>query len=97
MKLFIKKKGGTIESICHNKCGIIKPGVPVVIGPTVPRSIVEEYAKKHECEIIEGFDNINNITNNNDITYNLENTKIAETVMDLIIKNKINNNNNDRE
>lgn len=39
--------GNTLEEICTEKAGIIKQGVAdVVIGPTVPREIVEARCKK---------------------------------------------------
>eukprot|EP01084_Bolivina_argentea_P150236 262382_1 len=38
--------GNTIQQIATDKCGIIKKGIPIIIGPTVPVSIAEEYANK---------------------------------------------------
>ncbi len=38
--------GGTIEAIAYEKAGIIKQEAPVVIGPTVPLSVVAPIAKK---------------------------------------------------
>ena len=41
-----KLLGNTIEEIATDKCGIIKPGRPCVIGPTVPYKIA-----KQKCDI----------------------------------------------
>lgn len=45
--------GATIEAITREKCGIIKPQVPVIIGPRVPKQIVEEYARTYCCPLIQ--------------------------------------------
>ena len=39
--------GNTIEEITLEKAGIIKPNVPVVTGPRVPKEIIEPIAKKN--------------------------------------------------
>ena len=36
--------GSTLEAIAKEKCGIIKPGIPILIGPRVPEQIVREQA-----------------------------------------------------
>jgi dihydrofolate synthase/folylpolyglutamate synthase len=47
--------GDTLEKITREKAGIIKKGVPVVIGPTVSKEIVKEYlADGQELLTIEG-------------------------------------------
>lgn len=38
----MKYLGTTIDEIATHKAGIIKPGIPVVIGPTVPFSIIKD-------------------------------------------------------
>lgn len=48
--------GTTIESITKEKGGIIKPSVPVVIGPTVPRKIIEEIAQNLNSPLIQVTD-----------------------------------------
>lgn len=37
--------GSTVEAIAQEKAGIIKPGAPVVVGPTVPLSVVRPIAQ----------------------------------------------------
>ena len=46
--------GDTIEQIAHAKAGIIKPGVPVVLGPLPPaaREIMEQRAASLGCVLI---------------------------------------------
>lgn len=41
--------GATLQEIAREKAGIIKKEIPVVIGPSVPFAIIEEYTKKHHC------------------------------------------------
>lgn len=36
--------GSTLEAITHEKAGIIKPGIPVVIGPTVNKNLIAVYS-----------------------------------------------------
>jgi len=36
--------GNTIEAIAYEKAGIIKSGIPVLIGPRVPKSVIEKVA-----------------------------------------------------
>ena len=43
--------GPTIEDISYEKAGVIKEGVPVVLGPTAINSIILEEAKKHKAEV----------------------------------------------
>jgi dihydrofolate synthase/folylpolyglutamate synthase len=46
--------GNTIESIAAEKCGILKPGIPVVCHPQVKEAekVIREYAEKLGCEVI---------------------------------------------
>ena len=65
--------GNSLEEITKEKCGIIKPHCPVLIGPTVPKEIVEEYTERLNCPltIVQGlFD-----------TYDLENQAIAKKAL----------------
>lgn len=48
--------GETLESIAHEKAGIIKPGVPVLIGPSVPSHVVEEYCGKSYRQLSHSFE-----------------------------------------
>lgn len=45
--------GSTIESITKEKAGIIKPGVRIVIGPTVDKIIIDPLARKNGSRCIE--------------------------------------------
>lgn len=52
--------GNTIEAIAKEKAGIIKPKVPVVVGPRTPHSLLKLYAKEKKAPFtsVEGsFDN----------------------------------------
>lgn len=49
--------GKTHEKIAAEKAGIIKPGVPVIIGPTVPLSVIQPITEKLKCPLIIGSDN----------------------------------------
>ncbi|MFI5385673.1 MAG: bifunctional folylpolyglutamate synthase/dihydrofolate synthase [Fimbriimonadales bacterium] len=44
--------GDTIDQIAHEKAGVIKPGVPVIIGqmPDAARAIMERQAAEYACE-----------------------------------------------
>lgn len=46
--------GNTLESIATEKAGIIKNGIPVVIGETQPeiKDVFEQFASKHQSEIV---------------------------------------------
>jgi dihydrofolate synthase / folylpolyglutamate synthase len=45
--------GTTIEAIAREKAGIIKPGIPVIIGETQPESaqVFDQFSKKNHCQI----------------------------------------------
>jgi len=52
--------GTTREQIAYEKAGIIKPGVPVIIGPRVPRDVVRQIAEERgsALECVDGeFEN----------------------------------------
>ena len=42
--------GSTIDEICAEKSGIIKPNRPVIVGPQVPHYITRKYAKERGCD-----------------------------------------------
>lgn len=48
--------GGTIEAIAKEKAGIIKPSIPVIIGPSVPKQLIEKIASESNspCIQVEG-------------------------------------------
>lgn len=43
--------GDDIEAIAKEKAGIIKPNVPVIIGPTVPEHIIQAFTSNYKCTI----------------------------------------------
>ncbi|MDA8169018.1 MAG: bifunctional folylpolyglutamate synthase/dihydrofolate synthase [Nitrospiraceae bacterium] len=45
--------GGTLREIAGEKAGIIKPGVPLVLGPQMPEAlaVMEETAQKNSCPV----------------------------------------------
>jgi dihydrofolate synthase/folylpolyglutamate synthase len=42
--------GKSIEEITREKAGIIKPSIPVVIGPHVPVQVIQEITRQLQCE-----------------------------------------------
>lgn len=44
--------GDTIEAIAREKSGIIKPGVPVVLGPRVPHALLGEIAGQKQAPVL---------------------------------------------
>lgn len=64
--------GNTIEAITREKAGIIKPNVPIVIGPTVPEAIIRE--KTDLIEVVSGpFE-----------TFFEENNAVAKKALELL-------------
>lgn len=57
--------GNTIEEIAKEKAGIIKSGVPVVLGPRTPQEFYEVYCKQHNSSYIHVGGNNNNFDNEN--------------------------------
>jgi dihydrofolate synthase/folylpolyglutamate synthase len=49
--------GDTLEAIAYEKAGIIKPGVPVVIGPvaTGPREVIARVARERGAPLVEAL------------------------------------------
>lgn len=64
--------GDTVEAIAIEKAGIIKPNVPVVIGPTVPLNVIKE-----KTDLIFALSEIYN-------TFQEENNAVAEKAMLLL-------------
>lgn len=57
--------GHTVEEICLEKCGIVKRRVPLVIGPSVPESVVREVVETvgtryHRVETTDGDYDVEN-------------------------------------
>ncbi|CAH0473696.1 unnamed protein product [Peronospora belbahrii] len=64
--------GNTLEAIAREKAGIIKPNVPVVVGPNTPVNVMMEYAARNNSRLVRvplGVDF--------EEDYNVENTAIA--------------------
>lgn len=65
--------GDTIEAITKEKAGIIKSGVPVIIGPNVSKDIVAEFATALGCSLTQVKGCFSD--------YNAENSAIAEKAL----------------
>lgn len=65
--------GNTLEEIALEKAGIIKPGIPVLLGPRMPHAIFQEYARfcNSPCAIVK----------TTFPTYEQENCAIAECAL----------------
>eukprot|EP01084_Bolivina_argentea_P150118 262159_1 len=73
--------GDTIEKIAYDKCGIIKPEIPVIIGVTVPKNIAEPIAKDNQSPLYQlQMDNVANAT------YDEQNTKLCELAIRILSK-----------
>lgn len=68
--------GQTIEEIAIEKGGIIKPYIPVVIGPRVPLSVIQRLARERSSPLF----SISESTSN----FEEENTQIARKALDLL-------------
>lgn len=68
--------GDTIEKIAREKAGIIKPSIPVVIGPNVPLDIIRPIALEHGSPCIQ--------VNGEFADYHEENGSIAKQAMEMI-------------
>ncbi len=68
--------GNTIEEITLEKAGIIKPHIPVVIGPKVPFEIVQAVALKNKSSITQ--------IQGNFINFEEENNAIAKSALKLL-------------
>jgi len=65
--------GNTLEAIAKEKGGIIKPTVPLVIGPTVPRAVIVPIAHSLGAPLVQVEGSFPH--------YGLENKAIAETAL----------------
>jgi dihydrofolate synthase/folylpolyglutamate synthase len=68
--------GETIEAITYEKAGIIKPKVPVVIGPSVSQEIIHAVADKLQSRVYQVSGTFE--------TYDQENTELASTALNLL-------------
>lgn len=68
--------GNTLEEITTEKGGIIKPHVPILIGPCVPKSVIETIAKKQNSPLIQVVGHF--------LNYDDENNAIARRALQLL-------------
>lgn len=47
-----KQLGDSVEKICADKAGIIRPNTPAVVGPTVPLDVVQSIAEERSSKLI---------------------------------------------
>ncbi|KAL3669652.1 hypothetical protein V7S43_005036 [Phytophthora oleae] len=64
--------GNTREAIAREKAGIIKPNVPVVVGPNTPTNVMMEFAARNNAPLVRVP-----LQADFDADYNAENTAIA--------------------
>jgi dihydrofolate synthase/folylpolyglutamate synthase len=52
--------GETLESIAREKAGVIKPGIPVIVGPVAPgaREVIEAVCRDREARYVSAFDRV---------------------------------------
>jgi len=88
--------GNTIEEIAGEKAGIIKKGVPVLVGPNAPHDVIRTHAeqkgadKMYSCQDVLGT---SAITNDDEeyVDYDVENSKIATAALHLLRMKKESN------
>lgn len=68
--------GTTIEAITREKAGIMKLHVPILIGPRVPKNIIQDYATQLNCSF--------NQVEETSATYEEENRSIAKMALEWI-------------
>ncbi len=68
--------GSTLEEITHEKAGILKPSIPIIIGPTVPENIITTHASSLKCPI--------HSLKGSFSSYDEENNSIARKAMELL-------------
>ncbi|KAF3362089.1 Folylpolyglutamate synthase [Chlamydiales bacterium STE3] len=68
--------GNSIEEITLEKAGIIKENIPIVIGPTVPKSLIEPIARQKKAPLIQVQGSFS--------SYEEENCAVAKAAMELI-------------
>lgn len=68
--------GESEEDIAKEKAGIIKPGIPVVIGPNTPQSFLKRYAHQYNSPYI--------AIDQSSLLYEEENKSIAKTALQFL-------------
>ena len=68
--------GNSIEEITYEKSGIIKPNVPLVIGPKVPFNIIQPIAKQNNSPLFQ--------VKNQSLLFDEENSCIAQAVLEQL-------------
>ena len=78
--------GNTVEEIAYEKAGIIKPEIPVVVGPRCPKDIIEEvevYLKRPTRKMYDEC----NLFYSVEISKGVNVTIIRSTVADVVKRN----------
>lgn len=73
----IKILGPTDEDLAREKAGIMKPGVPVVLGPNTPRALMQRFADEAGAKVVLA-------PSGPFSTFEEENTAIASTAIDQL-------------
>jgi len=68
--------GNSLEAIAEEKAGIIKDQVPVVIGPNVPRHVIESFTKRKNSPLFQVVGNFDD--------YHAENCAIAKKALEIL-------------
>ena len=82
--------GDTVELIAREKGGIIKPNVPVLVGPHVPHAVLQQCAVEKQASAyyksteVLPLDDDNTLNDNDLEDYDLENTRIAQAALHLV-------------
>ncbi len=87
--------GGTVEDIAMEKAGIIKSGVPVVLGENAlnVRNVVEHVAEKLGCEFYYAPDIVDRSSIPSDFalsgSFNIENAVTASAILKVIVEKRL--------
>ena len=89
----VQQKGRIRKNNQTQKTGIIKPGIPVLVGPVVPHDIVRTIAEKHEAPFYRVIPDectgtrIEEVKKDEAIDFDAENTRIAIASLELLRNN----------
>jgi len=83
--------GNTLTDIAREKCGIIKPGIPVVSGPQDAEAmrVIEETCKKLNCPLIKVVDIKDFNADNNLLSHRLIESSVEGQKFDIMTKNHL--------
>lgn len=68
--------GDTVEKIAMEKAGIIKPCVPVVLGPHLPEKLLQQVCQERDCPFVQ--------VTGTYASYDEENQAIAKAALDML-------------